>query len=68
MLVMGKDDCHDACLACCLALIGLVGLTCVRFDCMVNRFRITCTASPGAGHEKSWQNAAFAGMALAAIV
>lgn len=68
MLVMGKDDCHDTCLACCQALIGLVGLTCFRFDCMVNRFRITCTASPGAGHEKSWQDAAFAGMALAAIV
>lgn len=68
MLVMGKDDCSDTCQACCLALIGLAGLTCFRFDSMVNRFRITCTASPGAGHEKSWRDAAFARGAFAAIV
>lgn len=67
MLVMGEDDGSGACPAWCLALIGFVGLTCFRFDCMVNRFRIRCTACLGAGREKSWRDAVFAGMVLVAI-
>lgn len=67
MLVMGEDDGSGACPAWCLALIGLVGLTCFRFACMVNRFRITCTPCLDAGHEKYWRDAVFAGMVLLAI-